>query len=267
MIAARLDPRASAIRLATVALLLVAWEVLARAHLVYAGVVPPLEAIAVALVELVTQAEFYHHLWVTAVEVGAGVAIAAVTGIAAGILLGARRFLGRAVEPYIMALATTPKIIFLPIVMLMFGIGVESKTALGALSGFFPIALSTTAGMREVRRVFIQVGRSFNCSPLQMARLIYLPALSGPILTGLRLGLGVTLIGVLLAEIKIAKAGVGFLAQDLDSRFQIPALYALLVVIFLFAVLINEAMILASRRSIPAGRGRDRRPSSSKSHK
>ena len=261
MIAARLDPRASAIRLATVALLLVAWEVLARAHLVYAGVVPPLEAIAVALVELVTQAEFYHHLWVTAVEVGAGVAIAA------GILLGARRFLGRAVEPYIMALATTPKIIFLPIVMLMFGIGVESKTALGALSGFFPIALSTTAGMREVRRVFIQVGRSFNCSPLQMARLIYLPALSGPILTGLRLGLGVTLIGVLLAEIKIAKAGVGFLAQDLYSRFQIPALYALLVVIFLFAVLINEAMILASRRSIPAGRGRDRRPSSSKSHK
>ena len=88
-----------------------------------------------------------------------------------------------------------------------------------------------------------------------MVRLIYLPALAGPILTGLRLGLGVTLIGVLLAEIKIAKAGVGFLAQDLYSRFQIPALYALLVVIFLCAVLINEAMTLASR-GIEPGKAR-----------
>ena len=252
MTAARLDVRPTTIRIATVVLLLVAWEVLARAKLVYAGVVPPLEAIAAALVELVTGAEFYHHLSVTAFEVGLGIVIAAGTGIAAGILFGARRFLGRAVEPYIVALATTPKIIFLPIVMLMFGIGIHSKTALGALSGFFPIVLSTAAGMHEIRRVHIQVGRSFNCSPLQMVRLVYLPALTGPILTGLRLGLGVTLIGGLLAEIKISKAGLGFLANDLYSRFQVPELYALLIVIFLCAVLINEAMTEASRRLDPS---------------
>jgi ABC-type nitrate/sulfonate/bicarbonate transport system permease component len=252
MTAARLDARPTAIRLATVVLVLVAWEALARSKLLYAGVVPPLEAIAAALVELVAGAEFYHHLWVTAFEVGLGVVIAAGAGIAAGILLGARRFLGRAVEPYLVALATTPKIIFLPIVMLMFGIGVHSKTALGALSGFFPVVLSTVAGMHEVRRVHVQVGRSFNCSALQMVRMVYLPSLTGPILTGLRLGLGVTLIGVLLAEIKISKAGLGFLANDLYSRFQVPELYALLIVIFLCAVLINEAMTEASRRVDPA---------------
>ena len=253
MIAARPEPRAHLIRVTTVVVLLVAWEVLARAKLLYADVVPPLEAIAVALVALVASAEFYRHLAITALEVGVGIVIAAVTGVAAGILFGARRFLGRAVEPYVVALATTPKIIFLPIVMLMVGIGVESKTALGALSGFFPIAISTMAGMREVRRVHVQVGRSFNCSAAQMVRLVYLPALVGPILTGLRLGLGVTLIGVLLAEIKIAKAGLGFLAQDLYSRFQIADLYALLAVVFLIAVLINEAMTAAARRLDPAG--------------
>jgi ABC-type nitrate/sulfonate/bicarbonate transport system permease component len=256
MTAARLDPRAQLIRLGTVVALLAAWEALARARILYADVVPPLEAIAVALAALVASAEFYRHLAVTALEVGVGIVIAAATGVAAGILFGARRFLGRAVEPYVVALATTPKIIFLPIVMLMVGIGVESKTALGALSGFFPIAISTMAGMGEVRRVHVQVGRSFNCSPPQMVRLVYLPSLVGPILTGLRLGLGVTLIGVLLAEIKIAKAGLGFLAQDLYSRFQIPELYALLIVLFVIAVLINEAMTAAGRRLDPAGRRR-----------
>jgi ABC-type nitrate/sulfonate/bicarbonate transport system permease component len=256
MIAARPDARATAIRITTIVVVLAAWEALARSHLLYAGVVPGLEAIAVALFQLVTDAEFYHHLWVTALEVGVAIAIATVAGIAAGILFGTHRFLGRAVEPYVVALATTPKIIFLPIVMLMFGIGVQSKTALGALSGVFPIVLSTVAGMHEIRRVHIQVGRSFNCSPLQMVRMIYLPALTGPILTGLRLGLGVTLIGVLLAEIKISKAGIGFLANDLYSRFQVPELYALLIVIFLCAVLINEAMTEAGRRLDPGKRRR-----------
>ena len=108
------------------------------------------------------------------------------------------------------------------------------------------------AGMHEVRRVHIQVGQSFNCTPLQMVRLIYLPSLVGPILTGLRLGLGVTIIGVLLAEVKISKAGLGFLANDLYSRFQVPALYALLIVIFVATVLINEAMTQASRGVDPA---------------
>ena len=253
MTAARLDMRLFAIRVGTLVLLLAAWEALARSHLLYAGVVPPLEAIAVALVDLLGQADFYRNLAVTAGEVGAGIALAAVMGVAAGILFGARRFLGAAVEPYVLALATTPKIIFLPIIMLMFGVGVESKTAIGVLSGFFPVAISTTAGMYEVRRVHIQVGRSFNCSGLQMVRMIYLPALVGPILTGLRLGLGVTLIGVLLAEIKISKAGLGFLAEDYYGSFQIPELYALLIVIFVIAVLINEAMTEVARRLDPTG--------------
>jgi ABC-type nitrate/sulfonate/bicarbonate transport system permease component len=252
MTAGRLDMRLTAIRLATLAVLLVAWEALARSHLLYAGVVPPLEAITAALISLVSQADFYRNFAVTAGEVAVGIAIAAVTGVAAGILFGARRFLGEAVEPYVLALATTPKIIFLPIIMLMFGVGIESKTAIGALSGFFPVALSTMAGMHEVRRVHIQVGHSFNCTALQMVRLIYLPSLVGPILTGLRLGLGVTIIGVLLAEVKISKAGLGFLAQDLYSRFQVPALYALLIVIFVATVLINEAMTQASRGFEPA---------------
>ena len=135
--------------------------------------------------------------------------------------------------------------------MLMFGVGVESKTAIGVLSGFFPVAISTTAGMYEVRRVHIQVGQSFNCTAWQMVRLIYLPSLVGPILTGLRLGLGVTIIGVLLGEIKISKAGLGFLANDLYSHFQVPALYALLIVIFIATVLINEAMTRISRSLAP----------------
>lgn len=123
-------------------------------------------------------------------EILVGFVVAALAGVATGILFGSRRFAARVAEPYLGSLATTPKIIFLPIVMLMFGIGPESKMAIGALSGYFPIVLSTMAGMLTVRPVLTRVGRMFNLSTRQMVSKIHLPSLVGPIIRGMRPGLG-----------------------------------------------------------------------------
>ncbi len=235
-------PSVRLIQGATLVLILASWEAMARSGLLYRDVVPSLIAVADALWGEATSAELYGNLWVTLVEVMVGMAIAAVTGVSAGILFGARRLLGAAIEPYVNSLATTPKIIFLPIVMLMVGIGPESKIALGALSGFFPIVLSTMAGMARINPVHVRVGRSFNLSPWQMVRKIYLPSLVLPVVAGMRLGLGVTIIGVLLGEIKLAKAGLGFLANDYYNLFLIPRLYAVLIIVFMLAVLANGLM-------------------------
>lgn len=238
--------RVLAIRVVTVVAVSAAWEALARSGLLYEGVVPPLWAILSALWSELFSPELYRNLSVTLSEVGAGIVIAVALGVSSGILFGARRFLGKAAEPYVNALATTPKIVFLPVIMLAFGVGVESKVAIGALSGFFPIVLSTTAGMLRIRPVLIRVGRSFNASAWQMVSKIYLPSLLQPIVAGVRLGLGVTVIGVLLGEIKLSNAGLGFLANDYYNQYAIAQLYAVLIIVFFLAVLANSLMSLAS---------------------
>jgi ABC-type nitrate/sulfonate/bicarbonate transport system permease component len=236
------------IRVATLIVLALIWEAIGRSGLVYSGVVPPLTAILLSATHELVTVRFYEHLGITLFEIVVGFVIGSGLGIAAGLTFGIRRYVGRAAEPYVAALATTPKIVFLPIVMLAAGIGVASKATLGALSTFFPVAIATAAGVRGVRPVLIRVGRALNLSTTQMVFKIYLPALMLPMVTGLRLGLGVSVIGVLLGEIKLAKAGLGFLASDYYNQFRIPELYGVILLIFVLAALANSAMGLLERR-------------------
>ena len=99
-------------------------------------------------------------------------------------MLGANRFLARAFEPYLYYLGPTPKIIFFPVMIMWFGVGPGSKIAMGAISCFFPVALSTAAGMRQIDKVLIRVGQSFRANAWQMATKIYLPAMRHPIING-----------------------------------------------------------------------------------
>ncbi len=226
----------------TLAAILVVWEAVARSGLLYQDVVPPLPTILVAFVALLGSGDTYRHLGVTAWEVGAGFATGLAAGLALGVLMGARRFFGDAVTPYVEGLATAPKIVFLPVAMLALGVGIESKIALGALSAFFPVVLNTAAGMREIRPVLIQVGRSFGLSAGQMARRIYLPALRRSVVISMRLGLGLAVVGVILAEIKLANRGLGFLAIEHYSHFRIPQMDAVLLFIFVLAAAANRLL-------------------------
>jgi ABC-type nitrate/sulfonate/bicarbonate transport system permease component len=123
--------------------------------------------------------------------------------------------------------------------IMWFGVGGGSKIAMGAVSCFFPIALSVAAGMRQIDPILIRVGLSFRANPWQMATKIYLPAMRHPIVNGLRLGLGVALIGTLLAETKLSNRGLGFLVIQAYNSFDMPLLYAILVVLFVLAIGVN----------------------------
>lgn len=245
---ARRPTRVATIRVVTLVVAAAAWELVARSGLLYQDVVPPLEKIAVAFVHLLLDPTTYRHLAVTAWEVLAGFAIGFAAGIAIGVPMGARRRLGDAMRPYVDGFATAPKIIFLPIVMLLFGIGIASKLALGALSAFFPVAINTAAGVRQLDPVLARVGKSFRLSGWQMATRIYLPAMRPAIVTSMRLGFGLAVVGTLLAEIKLSSAGLGFLANEHYGNFRVPELYALLILIFILAVGSNSLMARLGRR-------------------
>ena len=226
----------AALRIAIIVTLLVAWELLARSGWLYRDVVPSLAAIARALVALLADPSYYWHLGVTAGEIGLALAIGGTSGLLVGLFLGASRFLGRAFEPYLYYLGPTPKIIFFPIMIMWFGVGPASKVAMGSLSCFFPIALSVAAGMRMIDKVLIRVGQSFRAKQWQMALKIYMPAMRHPIINGVRLGLGVALIGTLLAETKLSNRGIGFLIIQAYALFDMPRMYAMLIVLFVLAI-------------------------------
>jgi len=123
-----------------------------------------------------------------------------------------------------------------------FGGGGGSKIAMGALSCFFPVALSTAVGMRQIEPVLVRVGQSFRASTAQMVAKIYLPAMRPAMLTGLRLGLGVAVIGVLLAETKLSNRGLGYLVIQRYTNFDMPGMYAILIVVFLLAIVANALL-------------------------
>jgi ABC-type nitrate/sulfonate/bicarbonate transport system permease component len=224
------------LRLAIIVAVLAVWELLAESGWLYRDVVPRLPVIAAALWTLLITPDTWRHLGVTGWEIGAGLAIGGLSGLVAGLALGANRLLARAYEAYLYYLGPTPKIIFFPVMIMWFGVGAGSKIAMAAISCFFPIALSTAAGMRQIDQVLIRVGRSFRLNAWQMTTKIYLPAMRAPVVNGIRLGLGVALIGALLAETRLSSQGVGFLVIQAYSVFDMPRMYAILIVLFVLAI-------------------------------
>jgi ABC-type nitrate/sulfonate/bicarbonate transport system permease component len=244
------------LRIAIIVVTLACWEALAASGLLYRDVVPSLLAIGKALFNLLTVPDMpieinlstfglqgavaipaiYWHLYVTFYEIALGMLFGGLSGLAAGIAIGSSRLLRRAYEPMLYYLGPCPKIIFFPVMIMWFGVGPGSKVAMGAISCFFPVALNVAGGMREIDQVLIRVGRSFRANTWQMVTKIYLPAMRHPIINGVRIGLGVCLIGTLLAETKLSNSGVGFLVIQAYSLFNMPLMYALLIVLFVIAI-------------------------------
>jgi ABC-type nitrate/sulfonate/bicarbonate transport system permease component len=227
------------VRIAIVLVALLTWEGLARSGWLYRDVVPSLIAIGRAVIDLLSSGEYYFNLGVTAGEIGVALTLGGLSGLAVGIALGANRYLSKAFESYLYYLGPTPKIIFFPIMIMWFGVGPGSKIALGTLSCFFPVALSAAAGMRQIDGVLIRVGKSFQANTAQMVMKIYLPAMRHPIINGVRLGFGVALIGTLLAETKLSNKGIGFMIIQAYSIFDMPRMYAMLIVLFVLAIGVN----------------------------
>jgi ABC-type nitrate/sulfonate/bicarbonate transport system permease component len=245
----------AAIQAATVILLVAVWETIGRSALLFPDLFPSLLAILESLAVLVTTPVALPHLDASGRAVGGALLLGALTGIPLGIICGSRRSWLEIAEPLILYAAVVPKIVIFPIFILFLGIGVGSKLAVGACAAFFPIALLTIAGMRDVKQVYIDVAHTMGASAGQIAARVYLPAIAGQIFTGLRIGMGAAVTGALLAETKIAKAGLGFLIVEYYGQFRIADMYGLLLLIFILAASANWALKTLFAWLAPSPRG------------
>lgn len=242
---ARLESTVSRIRLVTIVAIIAVWEIVATlgsAGILYGDVVPHIWGIAAAIFSELISAGFYQDLGITFAEHIVGFTVGSILAIFVGIWMGTSRLVRGALEPYLNAIGSTPKIIFLPILFLMFGTGIESKMAKGALSAFFPVVFTTALGMSLINPVLIRVGKSFNLNKWQMISKIYMPAMVNPVITGLRLGIAITVIGVLVAELKFADGGLGYRLGIYYEQFRIAEMYAIILLIFAIAAAANVGM-------------------------
>lgn len=245
--------KAFALRLGAVAVLAVLWQTASYVSPGEGRIVPSLWAILTALFVLIAEPSTYAHIFITTSEIVAAILLG--TGAAAAVLLISTRSatLVGGLAALLYWLAPTPKIIFFPVALGLFGVDYGSKIAIGALSVFFPVALSLLIAVRQIPIIYMDVARSFGLGAWQIVTKVYVPCLWTAALTGIRLGAGLGIIGVLLAETKLSNRGLGHLAVQYYSAFKIKELYAVLIITFVLAALLNLLISrIEDRRSVQA---------------
>src|SRR2546429_8636187 len=191
-----------AIRAVILVAILALWEIAARVGnpLIY---VPPSAAVP-ALAELVrlrSYPDLPEHLLLTAQEIVVAYGLAVGGGLAVGFGLGLYRVLGRAYGPILAALYAVPSVVWYPSLMLFFGLDAASKIAFGFLLGFFPVTLAVLAGIRQVNVHLVTVARAFGADGLTAFRKVTLPAMLFTLVGGLRTGLALTVIGLIVCDV------------------------------------------------------------------
>jgi NitT/TauT family transport system permease protein len=219
------------IGIASVVVFLAIWQAVAVARVVPELFLPGPIDIAGALADYVRSPEFVQDVATSGQELLIGFGLAIVTGLPIGLLIGWYRRLRYALDPFISFFYSVPRIALLPLLIIWFGIGIWSKVAVIFLGAFFPIAINTLAGIRSLDPPLLKAARSFGASDVQIFRTIALPGSVPFILTGIRLGVGHALIGVVVGELVAAQHGVGLAMATAGSTFQTSKVFAGLIII------------------------------------
>jgi len=229
---------------------LVAWEAFARLSnpLLY---VPPSAVVPALgrLLTLETYPDLPASLLLTLREIVVAYALAIGAGLAGGFALGLHRVVGRAYGPILGALYAVPAVVWYPSLMLFFGLGEASKIAFGFLLGFFPITLAVLAGIRQVNPHMIAVARAFGARPPVVFLKVMVPAMLFTLVGGLRTGLALTVIGVVVGEILGSRSGMGSLINHAYGLFRTTD-YVALVLVTLVLIVGSDALAgLLERRA------------------
>jgi ABC-type nitrate/sulfonate/bicarbonate transport system permease component len=237
--------------LLTPLLLLALWEVLARTHLIDVRFFPAPSAILAEVWQTTQNGELWASLRVSLARILVGFTFGALPGIVLGILMGLIPWVRSACLPLVSAIYPIPKSAILPLIMLIFGIGELSKWVFIAIGVFFPVLINAMAGVLTIDRIYLDVGRNYGARGLSFLLTIALPGALPVIFAGLKLGFGIALILVVIAEIVASRAGIGFLIWSAWQIFDVEKLYTGLVVIGLLGYLSSEAIDALERIAVP----------------
>jgi len=190
----------------------------------------------------------FPHLWVTFYETVAGYVLGSLIGMLLGIWLGVSHFASRLLNPFLFAFYALPKIALAPLLVLWFGLGLESKIALATVIVFFLVFYNTFTGVREVDQDMIHTVRLMKANRQQVLAHVVIPSAMSWIFAGLKISIPYALIGAIVGELIAASQGLGFLVARMGADFDTTGVFAVLVVIGLLAIALNQVVELVQVR-------------------
>lgn len=223
-------------------LILLVWEMAARAGWMSSRVLPEPWAVATAFWSLLRSGELWHHVVVSSGRALAGLAVGGGLGLALGLLTGTFRLFETLLDTTLQMVRNIPALALIPLVILWFGIDESAKLFLVAVGVFFPIYLNTFHGIRSVDPGLIEMARSYGLGGWSLYRHVILPGALPSVLVGLRFSLGLMWVLLIVAETISAQAGIGYLTMNAREFLQTDVV---LVGILLYALLGKLADVLA----------------------
>lgn len=211
-----------------IALLLLVWQSIPLWYTLPRGMAlfftTPSE-IAAAFYRLLMNGEIEKHFYVSAVAFLVGLGLSILVGLPFGLLMGRSRTLEALLDPYVTALNATPRLVWLPLLMLWFGIGIWSKIVIVFAGAVFPMLINTYVGVKNVDRVLVNVVRSFGANEWQVMKVVVLPNSLPYIIVGLRLAIGRAILGVVVGEFFGSSRGLGYMIASAATNYKVDVVF------------------------------------------
>jgi ABC-type nitrate/sulfonate/bicarbonate transport system permease component len=235
-------------RFAIVLAIFALWEMLSRTGIVNPRLLPSASETLSTLGDLLQRPSVRNDLAVTAREVLTAFALAVPVGALIGYLIAEHRYFADVMKPLLFFAFSIPKSIFLPMFILVFGVGFAQKVGFGFFSTIFIVIMSTATAVESVKVEHLKVARSYGATPAQTAFRVYLPSMLPVLLEALRISMIFNLTGVILAEMYASRDGIGHQIATWGENFQMKQLLAGVVMIAAIAMTFNELVRMVETR-------------------
>lgn len=226
--------------------LAILWEAVGRA--MDSSLIPPLTQIGAAWWKLLSSGKLLANLSMSLTTLAIGFCLAAFIGVVLGLLMGRFRAIEHFLDLYVNALMSAPTTAFVPVLILWFGLGMESRIAVVFLFAIFVIIINTMTGVKQVDTVLMEMARSFGAREREIFFKIMLPAALPAIMAGLRLGMGRAVKGMVTAEMLLTLTGIGAMIMQYGSSFATDSLFAVILTILMVALVAMKAVQWIDRR-------------------
>jgi NitT/TauT family transport system permease protein len=233
------------------ALLLVLWEVLARAGLVDIRVFSSPSRILETFLPVLFSGELLYHTWVSVRRIILGFLAGAIPGVLLGLSMGLFPLVRAALEPMVAITFPIPKLAVMPMIILIFGLGEASKVFTVAIGVFYLVLINTMSGVLNIDKIYLDVAKNFGASRWNFYRTVALPGALPMIFAGLKLGMGTALILIVAAELTAAQAGLGDWIWRAYDMFDIERMFTSLIMLTVLGYLFANALDLLERWVIP----------------
>ena len=231
--------------------LLTIWELICQSGVVSSLFLPAPTAIISALLQMIADGEIGVSLAASLYRILAGFFIGSLVGLAVGLVTGTSALMDKIGTPIVNAIYPIPKIALLPLFILWLGIGELSKVTIIALGVFFPVAMNTYSGVKNVDTLLLKVAASFNASWWMTMKSVVLPNALPMIFAGLRLAAGTSLLLLVAAEMIAAQVGIGALILHYGDLMITDRLMAGVIVLSLLGLVFNLILQFLERKAIP----------------